>query len=82
MGSFQDIDKFPFIAAIWYSFNRDLTISGVALLLAAITGLLYLYLGTRKPFGSIQDYLLAFLWGFGIDNSVRGFTDILKKISE
>jgi hypothetical protein len=63
-------------------FYTDLTISGVALLLAAITGLLYLYLGTGKPFGSIQDYLLAFLWGFGIDNSVRGFTDVLKKISE
>ena len=63
-------------------FYTDLTISGVALLLAAITGLLYLYLGTGKPFGSIQDYLLAFLWGFGIDNSVRGFADVMKKISE
>lgn len=63
-------------------FYTDLTISGVALVLAAITGLLYLYLGTGKPFGSIQDYLLAFLWGFGIDNSVRGFADVLKKISD
>jgi PKD domain len=60
----------------------DLTISGVAFLLAAITGLLYLYLGTGKPFGTIQDYLLAFTWGFGIDNSVRGFASVLKVIGE
>jgi hypothetical protein len=60
----------------------DLTISGVAFLLAAITGLLYLYLGTGKPFGTIQDYLLAFTWGFGIDNSVRGFASVLKAIGE
>jgi len=57
----------------------DLVLSGIALVLASLTGLLYLYVD--KTFGSLQDYLLAFLWGFGIDSSVRGFTDVLKKIT-
>ena len=45
----------------------DVLFTGIALLIACLTGLLYLYVG--KTFGSLSDYLLAVLWGFGIDNS-------------
>lgn len=51
----------------------------VAIILAAITGLLALYVG--KTFGTISDYLMALLWGFGIDNAVRGFAAVIKKIT-
>lgn len=57
----------------------DLLLSLIALLLATLTGLLYLYIG--KPFGSLAEYIGAFIWGFGIDNSVRGFAAVLQKIS-
>lgn len=57
----------------------DLFVSLLALLIAVVTGLLYLYVG--KVFGTLQDYLLALLWGFGVDNSVRGFAGVLKKVS-
>ncbi len=57
--------------------NWGITVA--ALLLAAITGLLYLYLG--KPFGTIKDYLLALLWGFGINEGVKGFTEVYGKIT-
>jgi hypothetical protein len=57
----------------------DTMLSLVALVLACLTGLLYLYAG--KPFGTINDYLLAILWGFGIDNTVRGFAPVLAKIT-
>jgi hypothetical protein len=59
--------------------TSDLTLSLIALILASLTGLLYLYVD--KNFGSFQDYLLAFLWGFGIDNSIRGFASVMKHIS-
>jgi hypothetical protein len=59
--------------------RSDLLLSLVALVLAGLTGVLALYVG--KAFGTLSDYLLAFLWGFGIDNSVRGFAGVLSKIS-
>jgi hypothetical protein len=59
---------------------NDRILSGIALLLASLTGVLALYV--NKPFGSLENYLLAFIWGFGIDNTVRGFSTILKKITE
>ena len=57
--------------------RSEIFISAIALILAALTGLIYLYIG--NAFGSLRDYLVAFLWGFGIDNSVRGFSAVLKK---
>jgi len=57
----------------------DFGLSLIAAVLAGLTGLLYLYVD--KAFGSPSDYMLALLWGFGIDNSVRGFSDVLKKIT-
>jgi hypothetical protein len=61
-------------------FFADFAISVAALLLASVTGVIYLYMG--KPFGSLEDYLLALLWGFGIDNSVRGFTAVYGRITQ
>ena len=37
----------------------------ISLLIAAISGLSALYL-TNATFGSLTDYITAFLWGFGI----------------
>ncbi len=55
-------------------------LSGFALALAALTGLYALYV--NHPFGTLENYILAFLWGFGIDATIKGFTNISKKLSE
>jgi hypothetical protein len=57
----------------------DLLLSLIALVLAGLTGLLALYIG--QAFGTLSDYVVAFLWGFGIDNSVRGFAAVMSKLS-
>ena len=49
----------------------DFALLAVSLILAALSGLLDRY--ADKPFGTVTDYCWAFLWGFGIDNVVRGF---------
>lgn len=56
----------------------DWVIFGTAVILAGLTGMVFLYVG--KPFGSLQDYLSAFLWGFGIDSSIKGFSAVYGKI--
>jgi hypothetical protein len=58
--------------------NWGITIA--ALLIAGVTGLIYLYMG--KPFGSPKDYFLALLWGFGINESVKGFTEVYGRITQ
>jgi hypothetical protein len=57
----------------------NLAVSLVAVVLAALTGMLYLYV--NKQFGSFGDYCGAILWGFGIDNTLRGFGPVYKKIT-
>jgi hypothetical protein len=57
---------------------NDLLVSGVALAVASLTGLWALYAG--KTFGSLENYLAAFLWGFGTDSGVRGFSEVLKRV--
>ena len=59
--------------------RNEMILSIIALVLAVISGLLFLYVG--KVFGSLVDYLTAILWGFGIDNSIKGFAAVLAKIS-
>lgn len=59
--------------------KQDVALSLIALVLASLTGLLFLYVG--KNFGSLSDYLLALFWGFGIDNSVRGFAGVMGKLN-
>lgn len=56
----------------------DLILSLIAVVLASLTGLLALYIG--HAFGTISDYVVAFLWGFGIDSSVKGFAAVLAKL--
>jgi hypothetical protein len=51
----------------------------VSLAIAVITGMGLLFLG--KSFGTPLQYLEAFLWGFGIDSSVRNVADLMKKVS-
>jgi hypothetical protein len=59
--------------------RNEKALSYVALVLAIIGGILFLYSG--KLFGSLVDYLLAILWGFGLDNTIKGFADVFGKIS-
>lgn len=51
-----------------------------AMLLAAVTGLLQLY--ADKSFGSPEDYLIALLWGFGVEKSVRGFNAVYASLGK
>jgi hypothetical protein len=59
--------------------RNERILSLIALLLAIIGGVLFLYSG--KHFGTLVDYLMAILWGFGLDNSIKGFAAVLGKIS-
>lgn len=59
--------------------RSEIVLTVVALILATLSGLIFLY--ADKPFGSLPDYLLALFWGFGIDNSVRGFAGVLTTVS-
>ena len=56
----------------------DWVLLGIAIILAILSGMLFNYAG--KVFGTLSDYLLAILWGFGIKSAVDGFSDALKKI--
>jgi len=56
----------------------DTLLSGFALVIASLTGLSVLYVG--KVFGTPADYVGAFLWGFGIDSSIRGVATILSSV--
>ena len=60
--------------------GMDFIIFVISLLLATVTGLLFLYVG--KVFGSLSEYLWAFLWGFGIDTAVKGYTAVYTKITQ
>ncbi|MCC7369201.1 MAG: hypothetical protein IT306_12305 [Chloroflexi bacterium] len=58
------------------SLDWSLTMLGVVL--AAVTAISYLYVG--KPFGTPFDYALAFFWGLGVDQSLKGLAAILGKL--
>jgi hypothetical protein len=58
--------------------RNEKILSAIALVIAVITGVLLLYVD--KPFGTVSDYLLAILWGFGIDNGVKSVADVFGKI--
>jgi hypothetical protein len=57
--------------AIW---RNDLAVALVAAILASIAATLQLYVD--KPFGAAEDYLVALLWGFGFEKTVRGFSAV------
>jgi hypothetical protein len=52
--------------------------SAVAAAIATLTAMLGLY--ANKPFGTLTDYLTAFLWGFGVDATVKGFVSVFQKV--
>jgi hypothetical protein len=58
--------------------NIAATLTLVSLVLAILTAVGLLFLG--KTFGTPQQYLEAFLWGFGVDSSVKTIADLLKKV--
>ena len=58
--------------------RNEILVVSVAMLLAAVTGLLQLYVD--KSFGSADDYLVALLWGFGVEKSIRGFNAVYSSL--
>jgi hypothetical protein len=54
--------------------RNEILVITIAAVLAAVGGVLELY--ANNSFGSVQDYLLALLWGFGIEKTVRGFNAV------
>lgn len=59
--------------------RNEKLLSAIALVLAIIGGVAILYSG--KLFGSLADYVMAVLWGFGLDNSIKGFASVLSQIN-
>lgn len=59
--------------------SYDFAVSAISVIVAVATGMWLLYAG--KAFGTLAQYTEAFVWGFGIDNTVRGFTSVMKKVS-
>jgi hypothetical protein len=57
----------------------DRQISLFTIVLASLTGILALYF-TGRPFGSLADYLGAFIWGFGLDAGVKGLSAVRTKL--
>jgi hypothetical protein len=55
--------------------TNEWLVRAAALLLATLTGVIALY--ADKPFGTLTDYCIAILWGFGIEKSVRGFGGVV-----
>jgi len=51
----------------------------VSLAIAVLTGFGLLFIG--KGFGSPSQYIEAFLWGFGVDSSVKSVADLMKKVA-
>ena len=49
----------------------------IALVLATLSG--WITLCDGKVFGTGASYIAAFFWGFGIDSSVRGISDVFKR---
>ncbi len=71
---------------LWPSFLRtpgarlttaEVLVAVISAVVATCTGLLALY---AMPFGRFDQYVGAFLWGFGIDSSVRGFRAVFQKL--
>jgi len=57
----------------------DWTLAIISALIATTSGIWLLYAG--RVFGTPANYLEAFLWGFGIDNGVRGVAAVMQKVS-
>lgn len=57
----------------------DWAVLAASIVLATLSGVLVLYID--KPFGSMSDMIVAFLWGFGLDGTVRGFSPIFKRLT-
>lgn len=57
----------------------DWALAIISLVVATVTGLSMLY--SNRVFGTMANYLEAFVWGFGIDSSVRGLAAVAKKLA-
>jgi len=51
----------------------------ISIVLATILGMLTKYAGAN--FGTLQDYGTVFLWGFGLDASLKGFLDVKNRLT-
>lgn len=57
----------------------DVSASSLSFFSAVAAGLLALYF-TNNTFGGVQDYMACFLWGGGVDQSVKGLSAVLQKL--
>jgi hypothetical protein len=59
--------------------ETDWLILVIGILITATSGMIYLY--NTRPFGTPLDYLLAALWGFGVDfAALNGLSTLLSKV--
>lgn len=59
--------------------RKDWIVTVIAASLAALAGLTQLYVD--QIFGTLDDYIVALLWGFGIERAVRGFSAVFAKVT-
>ncbi len=61
----------------WYKRieDRDRVAQWIVLLLGTLSGVAAVWL-PNATFGSLQDYITAFLWGFGFHSAANGFLTI------
>lgn len=59
--------------------RKEWIVSMIAALLAALSGLSQLYVD--QAFGSLNDYIGAVLWGFGVERGLRGFSAVFTKLN-
>lgn len=57
----------------------EAALSSIGLLVATATGLWLLW-ASVKVFGTWTQYIEAFVWGFGMDSSVRGVAQVMSKL--
>jgi len=57
----------------------DWSLAIISALIATTSGIWLLYAG--RVFGTPANYLEAFLWGFGIDNGIRGVAAVMQRVS-
>ncbi|MEM9597020.1 MAG: hypothetical protein AAGD06_22300 [Acidobacteriota bacterium] len=70
----ESLEVSPNFIAVW---QREFVVAVVAFVVAVLTAFRSLYLD-GLPFGTAADYIDAFLWGSGVEVTVRGFGPVLE----
>lgn len=73
------LDKNQSLSFQWRIHNWDMAILLLAVAFAAI--LSYLAIDKLETFGSVSDYALAFLGGFGLNATTSGFSAVVSRFT-